>query len=75
VRGRTITMAAHWKAVERQGRFESQHESRSARRDNIRDDLALRLRHVCSHLAEPDFQALVSTMTEQKLRSEQKGSL
>lgn len=40
------------------------------RRDNIREDIARRLRNVCSHLSEAEFEKLVETMTDQKLKGE-----
>ena len=41
-----------------------------ARRDNIRDDIAKRLRNVCSHLSDAEFKKLVNSMAEQKLKGE-----
>ena len=40
------------------------------RRDDIRDDIARRLRNVCSHLSDADFKKLVEAMTDQKLKGE-----
>ncbi len=40
------------------------------RREIIRDDIAKRLRNVCSHLSEADFKKLVDVMAEQKLKGE-----
>jgi len=40
------------------------------RRDNIRDDIAKRLRNVCSHLSDAEFKKLVEAMTDQKLKGE-----
>ena len=40
------------------------------RRDNIRDDIAKRLRNVCSHLSDTEFKKLVEAMTDQKLKGE-----
>jgi hypothetical protein len=42
----------------------------SDRRKAIRADLERRLRKICAHFPEEDFQALLDTMTERKLRSE-----
>jgi hypothetical protein len=47
----------------------------SARKEIIRDDIARRLRHICSHLSEADFKQLVDSMTEQKLKGERRTSL
>ena len=40
------------------------------RRENIRDDIAKRLRTVCSHLSDAEFKKLVEAMTDQKLKGE-----
>ena len=40
------------------------------RRDNIRDDIAKRLRNVCSYLSDAEFKKLVEAMTDQKLKGE-----
>ena len=40
------------------------------RRDTIRDDIAKRLRNVCSHLSDVEFKKLVEAMTDQKLKGE-----
>lgn len=45
------------------------------RRDNIRDDIAKRLRNVCSHLSDAEFKKLVNTMAEQKLKGERSRTL
>ena len=46
-----------------------------ARRDVIRDDIAKRLRNVCSHLSDADFKKLVNEMADQKLKGERRASL
>ena len=40
------------------------------RRATIRDDIAKRLRNVCSHLSDTEFKKLVEAMTDQKLKGE-----
>ena len=45
------------------------------RRDMIRDDIAKRLRHICSHLSEKEFTKLVNSMADQKLKGERSKSL
>ena len=47
-------------------------EYHSQRREAIRTDLIRRLRSVCANLSDEEFNKLVDTMTEQKLRSERK---
>ena len=45
------------------------------RRDSVRDDIAKRLRKVCSHLSDAEFQKLVEAMTDQKLKGERSSRL
>lgn len=45
------------------------------RRDAIRDDIAKRLRKVCSHLSDAEFKKLVEAMADQKLKGERRTSL
>ena len=45
------------------------------RRDLIREDIAKRLRKVCSHLSDAEFKKLVDSMVEQKLKGERRRSL
>jgi len=45
------------------------------RRDVIRDDIAKRIRNVCSHLSDAEFKKLVNEMAEQKLKGERRRSL
>ena len=47
-------------------------EYHATRRRAIRADLIRRLRSVCANLSDEEFNRLVDTMTEQKLRSERK---
>jgi hypothetical protein len=47
-------------------------EYHSTRREEIRADLFRRLRSVCANLSDEEFNRLVETMTEQKLRSERR---
>jgi hypothetical protein len=47
-------------------------EYHSARREAIHADQVRRLRSVCANLSDEEFNKLVDTMTEQKLRSERK---
>lgn len=42
----------------------------NTRRNIIRDDIAKRLRNVCSHLSDAEFKTLVEAMTDQKLKGE-----
>lgn len=46
-----------------------------SRKETIRDDIAKRLRHVCSHLSDQEFSKLVDTMADQKLKGERRRSL
>jgi hypothetical protein len=48
---------------------------RKTRRDQIRDDIAKRLRKVCSHLSETEFTNLVNSMADQKLKGERSKSI
>ncbi len=45
------------------------------RRDVIRNDIAKRIRNVCSHLSDTEFRKLVNEMAEQKLKGERRRSL
>lgn len=47
----------------------------NARRDSIRDDIAKRLRNVCSHLSDAEFKKLVERMADQKLKGERSRAL
>jgi len=47
----------------------------NTRRDVIRDDIAKRIRNVCSHLSDAEFKKLVNQMAEQKLKGERRSSL
>ena len=42
------------------------------RKKKIRDDIAARLRRVCSDLPETEFQELVDEMADKQLRSERR---
>jgi len=44
------------------------------RRDAIREDIAKRIRKVCSHLSDADFKQLVNAMADQKLKGERRSS-
>jgi hypothetical protein len=55
-------------------RFGEEEAYRIERRQTIRDDLTRRLRSVCENFSDDDFRALVETMTDRKLRGEQRGS-
>lgn len=46
----------------------------SHRKAKIRDDIAARLRRICSDLPETEFQELVDEMAERQLRSERRTS-
>ncbi|HYN82814.1 MAG TPA: hypothetical protein VES88_15100 [Gemmatimonadaceae bacterium] len=45
------------------------------RRDTIREDIARRLRHICSHMSDSEFKELVNSMADQKLKGERTKSL
>lgn len=45
------------------------------RRRTVRDDIAKRLRNVCSHLSDTEFKKLVEAMTDQKLKGERSRTL
>ena len=45
------------------------------RRDVIREDIAKRIRNVCSHLSDAEFKKLVNEMAEQKLKGERSRSV
>lgn len=53
----------------------SQNAYDHSRRDEIRADIAKRLRHVCAHLSDKEFAKLVETMVDQKLKGERSKSL
>jgi hypothetical protein len=46
----------------------------SARKRTIREDIARRIRRVCGHLTEKDFQLLVDQMTERQMRAERRAN-
>lgn len=41
-----------------------------SRREIIRDDIAKRIRRVCTHLSDQEFATLVEAMADQKIRGE-----
>jgi hypothetical protein len=45
-------------------------EQQKLRAKSIRDDISKRLRRVCSHLSDEEFDALVDKMTKNQLHSE-----
>ena len=47
-------------------------ETPEEREHSVRDDLLRRLRTVCEHLPEEEFQELVAAMTREQLRSERR---
>jgi hypothetical protein len=47
-------------------------EIHAAREKSVRDDVARRLRRVCSHCDEEDFRNLVRKIADQKVRDERK---
>ncbi len=47
----------------------------SSRKETIRADLARRLKKICSHLSERDFEDLVDVMTENKLRGDRRTTI
>jgi hypothetical protein len=46
----------------------------SPRKTKVRDDIAQRLRRICSDLPETEFQALVDEMAERQLKGERRTS-
>jgi DNA-binding MurR/RpiR family transcriptional regulator len=59
--------------------MQSEKQNRSASRDDahhvsrreiIRQDIAKRLRRVCTHLSDEEFAKLVEAMADQKIRGE-----
>ncbi len=44
------------------------------RKATIRDEIAQRLRRVCGHLPETDFQSLVDEIAERQLRGERRAN-
>ena len=46
----------------------------SPRKVKVRDDIAQRLRRICSDLPETEFQALVDEMAERQLKGERRTS-
>lgn len=61
--------------LEKYGKSANEDAYLETRRNVIRDDIAKRLRHVCSHLSEKEFTKLVNSMADQKLRGERSKSL
>lgn len=53
----------------------NEHAFLQSRREAIRADIAKRLRNVCSHLSDQEFDKLVEGMVDQKLKSERSRSL
>jgi hypothetical protein len=45
-------------------------ENPDSREVCVRKDLTLRLKHVCAHLSNADFEILVSKLTREQLRGE-----
>ena len=46
--------------------------SRDLRAETIRDDIAIRLRPICSHLTDEDFSALIERMVTAQLLRERR---
>jgi len=49
-------------------------QSSSPRKTKVRDDIAQRLRRICSDLPETEFQQLVDEMAERQLKGEHRTS-
>jgi hypothetical protein len=52
----------------------SPNSAQSTRKARIRDDIAQRLRRVCSDLPETEFQGLVDEIADRQLRGERRTS-
>jgi hypothetical protein len=52
----------------------SPNSAQSTRKARIRDDIAQRLRRVCSDLPETEFQGLVDEIADRQLRGERRNS-
>ena len=61
--------------LEKYGQSASEDAFLKTRRDMIREDIAKRLRHICSNLSEKEFTILVNSMADQKLKGERSKSL
>ena len=55
---------------DRQYQYDADEGFQSGRREMIRDDIARRLRPVCAHYSDDDFQELVESMVEKKLKGD-----
>ena len=61
--------------LERYGMSGNEDAFLKMRRDLIREDIAKRLRHICSHMSDTEFKKLVNSMADQKLKGERRKSL
>jgi hypothetical protein len=50
-------------------------EHRIERRNKVRDDISRRLEKVCANFSDAEFSDLIETMTDRKLKGEQRGSM
>lgn len=48
---------------------------RIERRNKVRDDISRRLKNICANFSDKEFSDLVDTMTDRKLKGEQRGSM
>ncbi|HUQ18995.1 MAG TPA: hypothetical protein VM099_05225 [Gemmatimonadaceae bacterium] len=44
------------------------------RRNKVRDDISRRLRPICANFSDAEFDKLVDTMTDRKLKGEQRAA-
>jgi hypothetical protein len=70
-----ITQECALGIAERDARPSVDNEVLSNRKEVVRKDIARRLRKICAHLSDEDFERLVEMMAEQKLKGERNGSL
>jgi hypothetical protein len=62
-----------WLAGESERNIESGNgEVESAHRENVRADIARRVKRACSHLSDDEFALLVDSMTDRQLRGERR---
>ncbi len=60
---------------DQQYQYAADEEFQSGRREMLRDDIARRLRRVCAHYSDDDFQELVESMVEKKLKGDRTRTL
>lgn len=47
----------------------------SLRREEVRADISRRLKKICAHLSEKEFEALVDSMAEKKIKGDRRTTL